>query len=305
MRQIEFANSSFGLRLEWPSSWFVMDITGVTIRVTDLNGAELLAETAATLWTSDTIRLNGGVSAFGKSLTLEESQGGSVPALTTGDRLRIGTSADGPYEEVEVIAWDSTTDTAILDRDLRFDHADETTVVALWCTYDLDVSDEDIFPLNKQVVLHWSPDTDDLELTERGEIARAAFSFPGFEESFKTLYPYEYEGTTQPEHRLPSFLAEAFRQVSMDLRMRSMDINRLVDQELLLPTITSKVRWLILMSGDDRYDSSDQRDTALQEWQRQFETLAALPIWTDDNQDEIEQDSEVTTHEYVMQYRGL
>lgn len=305
MRQIEYNNAAFTMRLEFPSSWDVMDVAAVTMRITDLAGTEMLAATASTLWSTSTIQLNGAVSAFDRTVVLEVNGGGVVDALTTGDRLRIGSSGSGPYEEVKVIAWDSVTNTATLDRDLRFAHSDEAVVVGLFALYDLDVSDLDVFPLGQQMVLHWSPDTDDLEITERAEIARAEFAFPGFESSFATLHSYEYEAATSPPHRLDGFLREALLQTRMDLRMRSLDVNRVVDQELLLPTVTAKVRWLILMAGDDRYDATAQLEIARDEWSRQFETLCGLPIWVDDDQDEIKDEGEVATHDYYMQYRGI
>lgn len=305
MKQIKQGSAAFGLRLDYPSDWAVEDITDVTIRVSDLYGGDLLDATSATLWTDNTIQLNGAVSALANQIVLEDSLGGSVPALTTGDVLKIGHSAAGQWEIVQVTAWNATSKTATLDRDLRYAHSDHARVYAMWCTYDLDASDTTVFTLGKQLILTWTPDSDDLAIKERAEVAVFGFGFPGFEEAFASLYPYEYSAATQPEHRLQVLYDESYRQVSNELWLRGLDLSRVVNQELLRPIIAAKMRWLILLNGDDRYDASNEREIAGQEYQRQFELLATSTVWQDSNMDDVKDDAEVASHAWTVFCRGL
>lgn len=305
MRQIEYQNSSFLVRFEFPSNWDAETITGVNVKVTSTGGTELLAATAASLWTTDTIRLNGSVSAFGDTITLEEAGGGSVPDLTTGDRLRIQESPAGPWEEVEVVAWSPSTKVAQLERSLRFDHSDEAAVTALFCTYSIDLSDTDTFPLNKRAVFTWDPDNDALPIKEMAEVALFDNSQPVYEELFSALYPYEYKAATEPDHRLPTYIEQAERQVRLLFRLRHLDIARVVDSEVLVDLILTRTRYLILLNGDDRYDADEEREQALIAFNEQFELVAALPIWQDTDQDEIMDDDEVSSHQWTGFERGL
>jgi hypothetical protein len=214
-------------------------------------------------------------------------------------------SGAGQWEEVEVVAWNASSKIATLDRDLRWAHSNEASITALWATYALDASNADTFPLNKHMVLRWAADTDDLEITERAEIAKFGFAYPGFEEAFATLYPYEYEVASQPEGRLPALLDEAHMRIRHECLLRGMDFNRVVNNEVLLPVVSAKVRWLILLNGDDRYNAAEERELAQSEYNRLFELLASSVIWTDENQDEIQQEEEVTSHQWQGIERGL
>ena len=304
MRQIQYNNSAFGLRLEWPSDWDAGSITDVTVGVKDTNGTELLAATSMTLWSSVVVQLDGAVTALSNTLTLEPNNPvESVPALTAGDRLLILHSAAGPPEEVVVNAYNSADDSVILERDLRFGHSDHAVVVGLFSTYDLDTSDTDDFSLNKQLVFTWTPDTDDLPFKERGEIVISELGVPEFNERFAHLYPREYDAVMHPEPRLATFINEARLHLGIELSSRGLDINRVVDQELIIPSLMAKTRWLILLDGDDGYDT--EREVALGEYQRVFELLCINPIWSDTNQDEVKSEEEYMSHEWYPTDRAL
>jgi hypothetical protein len=302
MLQIEYDNAAFGLRLEYPSEWDAQSISSVTIGVKDLGGVELLAATAATPWAAVDIRLNGAVETFDNTITLEPTGVGSVPATVQGDRLHIAQDGSGPTESVEVLHYASNV--ATLTRDLRYDHADETAVVGLFCTYDLDTSDTDTFSLGKQLVITWTPSTDDLPIKERAEIVKASYAMPDFEELFAATYPRRYQAAITPEGRLERLLESAKRQLGTELKLRNLEIDRVMDQRLLDPSLMAKVAWLSLLTGDDRYDS--ERKVTLDEYTRQFELLCSAPIWQDTDQDEVLDTDEVEDHvQYGGYERGL
>jgi hypothetical protein len=304
MKQIEYNNAAFGLRLELPHEWAAQTVSDVEITVKDTAANELLAATSATPWSAVGIQLDGAVALETDEITLEVSGAGAVPSLSPGDRLQIAASAGGPQEDVEVLFYTASTKTATLVRDLRYNHSDQATVVGLFWTYDLDTSTVADYPLGKQLVLTWDPDTDDIPVRERAEIANREFAIPGFEERFAALHPREYDAAMTPEVRLFRFLEEAHIQVGHELIVRGLLINRVVDQAILVPTLMAKVRWLILLNGDDRYQT--ERDVCAAEYQRQFELLCTAPIWADDDQDEVRESSEVEDHQQMVGFeRGL
>jgi len=304
MRETQYNNAALTLRFEFPSDWDAQSITAVTVGVKDTSGNELLAATAATLWDAggtNATQINGAVAADEDEIVIELAGGGSLPTPVPGDRLEIAASAAGPTEEITVSFYSSTAKQITTVRDLRYAHSDNTAIKGLFCTYDLDTSDTDTWIKGKQLVFTWTPNTDDLPCKERGEVVISEFSIPGFNERFSMLYPREYEavvqtsgGVSKPFNRLPTFLQAAHDEIRSELLVRGLDINRVMDQAQLFPVLTSKVRWLVLLSGDDRYDA--ERAVALDEYQRQLELLAKSPIWGDDNQDEIRDRDEFEDH---------
>lgn len=303
MRQIQYNNAAFGLRFEYPHEWDAESITGVTLTVKDLSGVELLAAASTTLFSAANIQVNGGVVADTDQFLIELTASGTIPDFVPGDRMRIAQSASGPAEDVEILNYNTTTELATLTRDMRYAHADNTRLYGLYCTYDLDTSDTDVFPLNKQVVLTWTPDTDDLPVRERGEIVISEFRVLGFEERFAALHPREYRISMSPERRLFRFLEEAHFQLGNELRVRGLYIDRVVDQAILVPALMAKVRWLILLNGDDAY--REERQVCLDEYVRQFDLLTTGPIWADDDQDEVRDDEELNDYGPRFWERGL
>lgn len=304
-RQIQYENSSFGMRLQWPVEWDSGAITDVEITVKDLSGNEKLAATSTTLFAPDAIRLNGDVLAEASSVVIELAGAGSLPTPLPGDTIYIAAGDDGPGEHCEVESYDSATNSISLVRDLRYDHADETAVVGTYCTYSIDVSDTDDYPLGKQLVITLTPDTDDLPARERAEIVNAAHGTVDFTRDFSKLFPVEYEAIVYPEGNAEHMLALAKEDIRIELRYRGLDINRVVDMSLLGPVIMNKLRWLVLRKERSEF-ASDQRDACIEEYQREFELLCAAPIWTDDNQDEVSnEDTERDDHIQWGEARGL
>ncbi len=306
MRQIEYNNAAFSLRFEFPGDWLAQTITGVTLGVKDTSGNELLAAAACTLLDAggtNAFQINGATEKDDNTFIIELTGGGSLPTPVSGDRLDIAASASGPAEEVTVLHYNSATFTVTTDVDLRYDHGDNTSVVGKYCTYDLDTSTVADWTKSKQIVLTWTPDTDDIPCKERGEIVISEFSIPGFNERFSMLHPREYEAAIDPIMRLPTLLEEAHNQLRSELLLRGLAVDRVVDQSQLIPSLMGKVRWLVLLNGDDRYEV--ERNVAQQEYARQFELLSTAPIWGDDNQDEVRDTDEYEDHAQYCLERGL
>ncbi len=306
MREIQYNNAAFSLRFEFPSDWPGQDITGVTLGVKDTSGNELLAADACTLLDAggtNAFQVNGAVEKDDNTFIIELAAGGSLPSPVPGDRLEIAASAAGPAEEVTVLHYNSVTMTVTTDVDLRYDHSDNTAVKGLFCTYDLDTSTVADWPKGRQVVLTWTPDTDDIPCKERGEIVISEFSVPGFNSRFSMLHPREYEAAIDPINRLPTLLQEAHNELRSELLLRGLNIDRVMDQEQLVPSLMGKVRWLVLLNGDDRYEV--ERAVAQNEYARQLELLSTAPIWGDDNQDEVRDSDEYEDHTQYCLERSL
>jgi hypothetical protein len=151
MRRIAYNDTSFALRLEYPSEWNANAISGVTVEIDDKSGDFVLSEDDCTLYTPTT--LNAAVASGASSITL----GTGAAVVKAGDRLSIASSTDGPREECEVQAYNSSTKVVTLVSKLAYGHASGAAVVGCFCEYALDTSTVADFPKGKEFIITWTP----------------------------------------------------------------------------------------------------------------------------------------------------
>lgn len=284
MRQIDYNNSAFTMRLELPIEWDIDNLTGVNIAIDERDGGDLLTATAATIQTATT---NTGAIAVGDStITITDEE--YIPSA--GDRMRIAASSAGPAEEFEVVSINNATKVATVRDEFRYAHATGTAVKGLWATYNLDTSTVATWTKGLQVVITWSPvGSDDLPFKERGEVSVFMFTFPDFDQRFRVLYPREY--ALARRYNVRSIYDEAKIQMQMDLSSRDFHLDRVVDQEMIRVAILKKARWIICEGGGDQWET--ERTVAMDEYQKQVEIITNQPMWLDENQDETKDDEEV------------
>lgn len=284
MRQIPYNNSAATTRFEYPPNWDAQTITGINIQITNLEGSDLLAATAATLWTATTL---ASAAAVGDStITL------TAATLSPGDRLEIAASASGPKEQIEVQSYNSSTKVVTLARDLRYAHANSTAVKGLFATYDLDTSTVATWPKSEQVLLIWIPaGSDDLPHHERGEIASFDFAIPDFEQRFRVLYPTEAMVLARRDDGFRKHCLETMKQLRIHLWSRGLHLERVQNTEVVAPCALSLARLLVVNGGGDKL--AHEQDAALNEFTRNFEILCSNPIWVDSDQDNAREDDEI------------
>jgi hypothetical protein len=286
------------LRLEFPLTWETENLSSLTLAVNDRAGNVLEAASAATLRTAT--ELDGAVTAGDMTITLDSG----AADVVENDTLYIFASGSDPSEEVEVASYDTTAYVATLKRPLLYDHVDAAEVYGAFATYDLDASDTDVFELGEQLVLEWTPTwvADEVEMggivRERAEVVQYETLVADFRQRFAALYPREFEAVTEQYNRFEDLYFEARRQVKTELALRGMDMDRIVDADLLAPVLMNKIRWLILVTADASYE--DERETCSNEYGRQFELLCNSTIWTDDDQDGMIDDEEVSTYSPIF-----
>jgi hypothetical protein len=288
-RQIPYNNSAATLRFEYPPNWDAQTITGVNIQITDESATDLLAATAATLWTATT--LSAAASIGDTTITL------TAATLSPGDVLEIAASATGAKERVTVDFYNSSTKVATLARSLTKAHASGTAVKGAFATYDLDTSTVATWPKAKQVLIKWIPaGSDDHEVHELGEVSVSRFSIPDFENRFRALYAREARIVSQRKSEAPfaTLHSEAMEYLSVALLARGLLMERIQDVALASPTVLTYARYLVNLDGGDRYTA--EQAISLTEHNRQFELLCNLPIWTDDDQDGAKDEKEVDDH---------
>jgi hypothetical protein len=313
VKQIEHNNAGFELRLEYPSDWHSDRISGVNIEILDTSGAVILDEDTCTLFSEVGLILEEDGEIGDDYIVIEAAgTGDTPPTFKSADRVRIADSDIGPFEDVEVLGHNPTTGRVTLTRDLRANHSAGTSIYGLWCTYRLDTTAVDtggaeLFPLGKQLVVRWCPINstgydDDMPLGERAEISKGKFYIADFERRFAAIYPREHRIITE-HYSMNSMLEEATYQFETEMLTRGLNINRVVDTRILVPSLMAKLRWICLLNGGDQYDA--ERKVAIEEYQRQVETLANAPIWQDLNEDGGKDDAEFDAPQWRFIERAL
>jgi len=275
IRQIQYENAAHGLRFEFPADWDVGSVTGVTCAVYGHDGTAILAADAATLYTATS--LDEAVAVGDASITLSAG----AAAVKKGDRLCIVASSAGPAEIVEVESYATSTRVVALRHACQYAHSDTTAVKGAWATYDLDASDTGDYYSGRDLVIVWQvAGIDAPQVTWSAQVAKQALALDGLLERFRAVYGTLYETETRD---FEVILDEATRRVSLDMRARNLDLDRVIEQDILHPAIMERVRLLIACDGGDQYQT--ERDDALRQYAHEIETLSALPIWQDENQD--------------------
>ena len=289
-REIKYNDSSQSLRLEYPSHWRAELITAITVAIADESGGALLAATAATVYTATTLASAASLGAVTCTLT------GTAGNLAVGDRIRLS----GPVEDCTVKNYNSTSKVATLERALLADHAISSAVYPLWCTYALSTSTVATWPMGLECVLRWTPTGDDLQLTEYAIVSGAAFGAKAYRERFAAIYPSEYEVA---QARLEAVYEEARSRIRYRMAGKNLDIDRVVDQEILMPVLIDMMRYLIVCSGGNSF--ATERENSWANFLMSEDVLTSQPIWADDDQDGAQDEAEVETHEPFRRARGL
>ena len=284
-RVIKFGETTT-LRLNIPESWDVANMTEIVVSITDQNGtvkdtddAVLYAATA----------LDAATLAEATSIVLETGS----DDLFHGDLVRIG-GANEIAEVRKVISYDDATLTAIITPELEYAHGDEADVIGMFATFDLDLSDETAYPLGTELWARWTPDTADLEYVESYVVGKTAFAALGIWSEFEARFPTEYSALQTRD--LTVFERVCRRGFSLRLKTKNIDIDKVQDADILQEGF---LLWLRLQALSGMGDAEEHEftiaDKMFGDW---FADLSSLPIWQDDDQDEIAEPEEIQTHSF-------
>jgi len=287
MKQVKYGDSSFTFRYEMDPSMDIASISGVNITVTDMSGSDLIAETAATIYTATT--LDAAVSYDDSTITLASG----ASAVTEGDRLYIA-SATGPEEEVVVKSYNSSTRVVTLKNNVEEDHSSGTAVRGMWATYAADFSTVTTFTAGKQMRVVWEfTGSDDPSVTETYVIALYAAGVSDFWGEYNARYPVQAEMLdSKDKDKLETIIKDEFR---VELKLAGIEYDRVVDQPLMTQGIMRYGRKMVLEgSGDaDKYEY----EIAVRSWNEWLTRVRDnMIIWTDNDQDGAIEDSEAVVH---------
>jgi len=275
---ITYGADAVPLRTEAPESSGAADSPAITIATT--GGTELLAATAATVYAGDT-------------LASEAEQGRAAITLTTGTALAEGDvirlTGDAFTQDIEVQAYDTATKTATLRGRLDHSFPASSTVTGRWLSYSLDASDTDVFTHLAKVVVTWLWNSDDPPHREYGDINKFDWDTGALLSRFRATFG-RYEELLHDGQWADEVYA-AYSRLRMMFLARSRDIDHLVDKlgvmdELLMLRIAVN----IARGGGDDWEVEYLRLSA--DFKELFEDVCNSDLWTDDDEDGVEDDSE-------------
>lgn len=291
MKQIPYNNSSVTLKIACPAEWAIEDLTAVTIKATDDNAVELLADTAATLYTATTI--DGAISQYDDSFIL--AAGSDSPAV--GDTMKL--AGTGSEEYIVVKGYDAATLTVTCEDIIDNDYDDGTDVYGLDISYDMDTSVVATFTAGLVFTITWTPTGTGIQIKDLYQIGKFATDVEGIRKRFGRLYPRAYSAFTSPVERIADMVKEAEIFVSIELEAGNMDYNRIINHDVLSQLLMAKMAYLWTLGADE--DLADEREALSLTYSSLFGLASALPLWSDTDQDEKVDDDEVTTHEHIFE----
>ena len=277
--QINYGDSSQILRLEMPVSWDAHGVTGVDIQITDDASTDLVASTAATLYTATT--LAAAATPGDSTITLHAGAGD----LYEGDKLRLE-----PNEDVEVLSYNTTSKVATLKHGLNVAHASGSEVSPLWATYDLDASDTDTWELLENIIIRWSPAGIDAGThIEIGEVVKTGYGSSDFVAKFRVLYPALAD---MRESDLIAMEAIASEHIRIKLSIKDVDMDKVVPQDVE-PIVLHYAAYLMCIPSEEMHAEGDK---AFEESERMLEAYVNTVQWEDEDQDGAQDDSEFESH---------
>ena len=293
MIDITYANATQALRFEVPDSWDPIP-TGVNIEVKDTNDTDILAATAATIGFTATT-LNGALSVGDNSMI-----GTADIAASRGDRIRIAASTTGPAEIVVCKHHNASTKTTTIESPLRYAHTSGAAVNAMWFTYSLDASDADDYPVNKELLINWIPNTDNAPVPQLARVVISGFDLQGIEKEFSEIYRIEHENMAGDFN---TYYAQAKRHVTNRLKLKEIKLGDVKDPELFRDAI---IEWMVYQVNKSTGGDSREMEAkaALAAFNSEMGTLEDSKIWYDEDQDDVQDEGEVQAVTYGPGIRG-
>lgn len=271
--------STEALKFKIPDNWDVDNLSEIAVSVTDESGTVLDSGTA-TMWAPST--LDEAADAFDTSIVLASD----VEDLTPGDYIRIGDVGEIEREVRQVIAYDDTGKEATI-LELRHAHADGAAVVPMSASYELDLSDTDVFTKGKSVWVRWNPDTADGEYVQQFVVQSDEFAAQGLWDEFQAAYPIEWaEAQSRDLATIERMAKRAMKRELADPKTgQGRDLDKIQDMDLMQEGLLYRCR-LVVLSGVSEVDKFE-KDQAQADWEAWLASVNAISIWQDDDQDQV------------------
>lgn len=291
-KKIPYNQSAARLRHEWSGEGVESAVT-CTISISETTTGSTVvdaqdAQQYGTLWTS--VQLFAAASAGDPSISIDPPPINPKP----GDRYKVEMSDAGPSEVVQCKYFDSVSDVMYLERSLIHGHSINADVSALFFTYDIDTeTDVADYPLGRELQIMWRVVNSDgtynanLSASDLYAVANQVYDSGAIKEHFRDIYARVYDII---EPRWDRIEDEAYRRIKNYLGSKGRDIDTLTSKDALRPAMIEQIYIL----GAPRTDEFEyERTDAKAMMDGELIRLEQMPLWFDENQDNIKDDTEI------------
>jgi len=285
------------VRKELPSELALTASSAIYLTIYNDSGEVISARAAADIYAATSI--DGAITAGDSSFTLDSG----ATALEPGDRIRILDSNDGPDEDVVVEHYNASTYTVYPVDSLYYSHSDNAVVVGMWATDTIDTTSTSDFGKTDEVVFAWEHGADESSAfkfdTDLYKISWIGFGSDDVIDRFRTRFASVYDTVRD---RIVDIKDESMRELRFEMSCVGMDIDRVVDQELIMIPLVLKMGLISLGYSDT---VATEREMLESDYGKMIDKLQNLPLWTDTDQDLVKESDEVDKHIGITYVRGL
>ena len=296
-KQLRYDDATNVVRKELPAELALDASTAIYLTIYDDAGNTLLAREAATLHADTT--LDGAVTAGDSSFVLAAESA----TLEPGDRIRILDSDDGQPEDIVVEYYDAGNLTVHAVDSFYHSHSTAAVVVGMFATATIDTSTTTDFPKGSEVVFAWEHAADESSEfkfdTDFYKISWIGFGSDDVINRFQIRFADIYDTVRD---RVVGIKEESLREIKFEMMCVDMDIDRIIDQEMVMIPLVLKMGLLSLGYSDT---TATERELLTTDYGKAIDKLQNLKLWTDNDQDLIKEDDEVDKHVGISYVRGL
>ena len=278
--------------IEFPSTWDPTTITDVKLHILDpSDGTVIENDIESSLYTATA--LVSTAARYTRNLVLAPTS----EALSIGDPIRILGTAGA--EDHRVAGYDATTKAVILTKPTDRGFEIGASVYRLSASAVIDLADTVTYPAGKRLILKWVPEGSGAPYTEVAEVEEFDQThLSGLRGALEAFYPRTYDALTVPEDRIPRFERAAIEELRLELHTRGLDIARVRDQAILLPTLSALIAYRQVIPGD--YRTEDERRELGKNYALTLARLCKHPVWEDSDGDLTEDVDETSARRLVL-----
>ena len=289
-KAIKRGKSGFTLETERPDSW-ALDST-VTVDVIDkASGTAIVEDVSASVYAGDTLASAVEISSYELPLTTGN-------AIAAGETFRVG-DENTEYQLHVVESYDPDTDTITTKKATTEALNAGANVVGQKMTAVIDAS-LDAYDNLDEVLVKWKSDGDGRDMPETWRVLSKENEPSGIAASFRLAYPSVFDYVD--EDSIDELKERAEQALIKHFEMGQRDYDKIQDPELVKEALMAKMA-LFAGVGGEMGDQQYLRIAKL--YGDELDVLDSLPIWTDDDEDDTEDEGEVNKANETVIMRGL
>jgi hypothetical protein len=289
-------NGSTTIRREFPDS--VGDVKAVKVAVYNREGTALLSATSATvagIGAGPTYAYTGVLTSAVRVGESTCTLNAGAPTLYTGDLVRIGGDTTA-QDTLRVESYNSSTRVVTFDDYFRHAHASGEYLKARFCTYALATTVTTTWTPNLDLTFTWTFYSDGagstspyMPYSDEGRVLRRISGEGGLESAFRLRYRQYAEMVQGLDFDTVS--SDALNELKDLFASKALDVEKIVDSHAFYELHLCQMAYSLAYGQGSDY--AEEREAIKERRLELINILSSMPVWSDNDQDLIEEDQEV------------